>query len=193
MKKDDIIMASIFGVVGIVFAIIAFTVESTVSKWVWGILAILVIGFTIIASIDAIIKNKRRPKDLADILAKAMVESMSKPDFAQRMEADANKRNQLFEGQRTDDPDYGYSSSNPIMTSTIFQSDEYLNKLRTLDGKAFTWDRTGSLCMKDLHGVKNVMIDEYQLFINGQQYKTIYICPYGHSSSYVPQGMKLAD
>lgn len=193
MKKDDIIMASIFGVVGIVFAIIAFAVKSTVAKWIWGILAILVIGFTIYATIDAIIKNKRKPKDFADLLAQAMKESINKPDFAQRMEAAANNRNRLFEGQRTDDPDYGYSTSNPIMTSTISQSDEYLKKLRTLDGKAFTWNRTGSFCMRDVHGVENVMVDEYQLYIDGQEYKKIYICPYGHSSSFVPQGMKLSD
>ena len=54
MKKDDIIMASVFSAVGIAFAVIAFVVKSTVAKWIWGILAVVVIGFTIYATIDAI-------------------------------------------------------------------------------------------------------------------------------------------
>lgn len=168
-------------------------VKSTVAKWIWGILAVVVIGFTIYATIDARIKNKRKPKDFADILARAMKESMSKPDFAQRMEAAANNRNKLFAGQRTDDPDYGYTTTNPIITSTISMSEEYLEKLRTMNGIPFTWTRTGSYCMREIHGVESVMVDEYQLYLDGQEHKKIYICPYGHSSSFVPQGMKLFE
>ena len=59
------------------------------------------------------------------------MQSMSKPDFAQRMEAAANNRNKLFAGQRTDDPDYGYTTTNPIMTSPISMSEEYLEKLNS--------------------------------------------------------------
>lgn len=189
MKKADIIMAAIVGAIGIALAVIAFTVKSTVAKWIWGVLAVIVIGFTIYATIDAIIKNKRKPKDFADLLAQAM----NSPDFAQKMGAAAKKRDLLFEGQRTSDPDFGYSASNSIMTSTVSRSEEYLGKLRTLNGKPFTWNRTGAYCMREVHGVENVMVDEYQLFLDGIEYKKVYICPYGHSSSYVPQGMELSE
>ena len=193
MKTDDIIVASFFGVIAIIFTVIALVVKSIVVKWICGILAILMIAFTIYTIFYLIKKNKRKPKNFNDLLAQAVKELMSKPDFSQRMEATVNKRNQLFERQRTEDSDYGYSTSNPIMTSTISLSEEYLEQLRTLDGKAFTWNRTGSFYMSDVHGVENVMVDEYQLFIDGQEYKKIYICPYGRSSSFVPQGMKLSE
>ena len=113
-------------------------------------------------------------------------------DFSMRMQAASDRRDILFKGQRPNDDDYGYSESNPIMTSTVSFSYDYLDKLRTEDGQKLTWNRRGSICM-NLYGIENVMVDEYELFLNNQAYKTIYICPYGHSSDYVPKGLKLAD
>lgn len=104
-----------------------------------------------------------------------------------------DRRDSLFNGQRTNDADYGYSTANPIMTFSISKSEKYLENLRTMDGKAFTWNRTGSRYMEELHGVKNVMIDAYQLYLDGSEYKIIYICPYGYSSSAVPQGLQLYE
>ena len=43
----------------------------------------------------------------------------------------------------------------------------------------------------EIGGIENVMVDKYQLFLDGNEYVVIYICPYGHSSSYVPKGLKL--
>jgi len=192
MSKTDVTMAAIFSAIGIVLAVLAYFAKSTVATWIWGILAVAVFAFTIYATIDAIVKNKRRPKDLADLLARAMAEEVKKPDFSARMEEAGKRRNLLFDGQRTSDPNYGYSADNPVMTSTVSRSDEYLNRLRTLDGKPFTWNRTGSLCMREVHGVPNVMVDIYVLFLDGQEYKTLYICPYGHSADYVPDGLTLA-
>ena len=37
------------------------------------------------------------------------------------------------------------------------------------------------------------MVDRYQLLLNGAEDKTIYICPYGHDSSFVPHGMLLIE
>lgn len=193
MKKGEVGIVATFGAVGVVFAVIAFIVQSVVAKWIWGVLSVLVIGFTLIMLIDAIVKNRRRPKDLSELLMTAMKEAANSPDFAQKMEEASRKRDILFEGQRTEEPDYGFSTSNPIMSSTISRSEEYLGKLRTLNGESFTWERTGSRCMADVHGVENVMVDAYQLYLNGMKYKMIYICPYGHSSSFVPKGMKLSE
>ena len=47
--------------------------------------------------------------------------------------------------------------------------------------------------MENIHGVKHVLVDEYKLFLNGIEYTTIFICPYGHNCSYAPQGMLLVD
>lgn len=197
MGKLEYIMTSIFTAIGVLFTVIAISVESTVNKWVWGVLAAAVFIFTIYCTVDAIVKSRRKPKNFADLLVSYIEKESKKPgfkeDFAKRMEEGFKRRDVLFEGQRPNEEDYGYSSSNPIMTSTISASDDYLGKLRTLDGKSFTWERQGSYCMAEISGIENVMVDEYLLFLNGEKYKTIYICPYGHSSTYVPKDMQLVD
>ena len=200
MQKSDYIMMSIFLGIGGIFTIIAIAVESTVATWIWGILAFAVFAFTIYATIDAIIKSRRKPKDFTELLTQYIKNEAKKPgfkeDFVKRMEANANRRDVLYESQRPSDEDFGYTPNNPIMTSTISRSESYLQSLRTLDGKSFTWQRLGSICMSEIGGVENVMVenvmvDKYQLFLDGSAYVIIYICPYGHSSSYVPKGLKL--
>lgn len=197
MSKSDYIMMSIFTAIGALFTFIAISVESTVNKWVWGVLATAVFIFTIYAIIDAIIKSRRKPKDLADLLISYMEQESKKPgfkeDFAKKMEASANKRDILFDSQKPEDEDFGYSLSNPVMTSTISGSDLYLQSLRTLDGKPFTWERHGSYCAANIGGIENVMVDKYQLSLDGEEYAELYLCPYGHSSSYVPHGLTLAE
>lgn len=197
MKKDEIILMSVFAGIGTVFAIIGVLVESIVAKWIWWILAIAVFGFTLYATIDAIVKNKRKPKDIFDLMKKMLEEEEKKPDFEENLkkniEESAKRRDILFEGQKTDADDYGYSLENPIMTSSVFRSDAYLESLRNLRGEKFTWERLGSYCMPEISGVENVMVDEYQLFVNNEKYAVIYICPYGHSSSHTPKGMVLSS
>lgn len=112
--------------------------------------------------------------------------------FSERLDEHGKRRIALFKYQKPDEADYGYSLTNPIMTSTVFRSDEYLGRLRTEDGMSFTWDRTRSFNL-DLGDIKSVMVDEYDLYLNGEKYTTLYICPYGHSSDYVPKGLKLAE
>lgn len=197
MKKDEIIVVSVMGGIGLVCALITLAVESLVAKWIWGILAVAMFGVAIYTIIDVIVKSKRKPTDVADILSKSLGKQAKerglKGEFAKILEERYKRRQILFEGQRPNDDDYGYSSSNPIMTSTIWDSDDYLGKLRTFDGESFTWERQGSYCMAEISGIENVMVDEYLLFLNGEKYKTIYICPYGHSSTYVPKDMQLVD
>ena len=195
MGKLEWTMTTIFTAIGAIFTIIAISVESSVAKWIWGILAAAIFIFTIYAAIDAIVKKRRKPKDFADLLIKYMENETKKPgfkeDFAKRMEANANRRDVLFNSQDPESEDFGYSLSNPIMTSTISSNDRYLESLRTLDGKSFTWERQGSYCMPNIGGIENVMVDKYQLYLDGNEYTEIYICPYGHSSSYVPKGLTL--
>ena len=122
---------------------------------------------------------------------KNTMQSSAQSSFSQKMEAAAKSRNILYESQRTEDSDYGYSLTNPIMMSTIPRSYEYLNRLRTTDGETLEWERIQSINL-DLHDVKGVIVDQYDLFLKGEPYKTIYICPYGHNTEVAPEGMLLS-
>lgn len=196
MGKVEYTMMAIFTAIGAIFTVIAISVESVVAKWIWGILAAAVFVFTIYATIDSIIKSRRKPKDFTDLLLQYMEQESKKPgfkeDFAKKMEASANRRDVLFESQRPDEENFGYSMSNPVMTSTVSSSDRYLERLRTLDGKSFTWERHGAYCV-NIGDVEGVMVDKYQLYLDGEEYAELFICPYGHSSSYVPHGLTLAE
>ena len=196
MGKVEYTMMAIFTVIGAIFTVIAISVESVIAKWIWGILAAAVFVFTIYATIDSIIKSRRKPKDFTDLLLQYMEQESKKPgfkeDFAKKMEASANRRNVLFESQRPDEDNFGYSMSNPVMTSTVSSSDRYLERLRTLDGKSFTWERHGAYCV-NIGDVEGVMVDKYQLYLDGEEYAELFICPYGHSSSYIPHGLTLAE
>ncbi len=196
MGKTEWTMTAIFTAIGALFTIIAISVESVVAKWIWGILAAAVFIFTIYAIIDAIVKSRRKPKNLADLLLNYMEQESKKPgfkeDLVKRMESNANRRDVLYDSQRPDNEDFGYSLSNPVMTSTISSSDKYLQNLRTLDGKPFTWERQGSYCVANIGGIENVMVDKYQLYLDGEEYVELYLCPYGHNSSFVPKGIALS-
>ena len=196
MGKVEYTMMAIFTAIGAIFTVIAISVESVIAKWIWGILAAAVFVFTIYATIDSIIKSRRKPKDFTDLLLQYMEQESKKPgfkeDFAKKMEASANRRDVLFESQRPDEDNFGYSMSNPVMTSTVSSSDRYLERLRTLDGKSFTWERHGAYCV-NIGDVEGVMVDKYQLYLDGEEYAELFICPYGHSSSYIPHGLTLAE
>lgn len=197
MSKSEYIMISIFTTIGALFAFIAIFVESTVNKWVWGVLAAAVFIFTIYATIDAIVKSRKKPKDFADLMISYLEHKSKEPGFreelAKNMENCAKRRDILFDSQKPENEDFGYSYNNPIMTSTFSSKNTYLQNLRTLDGKSFTWERLGSCCVPDIAGIKDVMVDKYQLYLDGEKYVELYICPYGHSSSYVPHGLTLAE
>ncbi len=141
----------------------------------------------------------KKAADQGDQDAKNAIERLSNTNddeaqaFLQMMQSAAQRRGLLYKGQRPEASDYGYTASNPIMTSTIAYNEEYLRRLRTLDGNPFTWARLGSLTLYEVHGVENVIVDEYQLYLHGKKYKTIYICPYGHNGPYAPSGMKLTE
>lgn len=197
MGKTEWTITAIFTAIGALFTIIAISAETVVAKWIWGILAAGVFILTIYAIIDAIVMSRKKPKDFADLFISYIEQEAKKPgfkeEFAKKMEASANRRDILFDSQKPEDEDFGYSLSNPVMTSTISSSDRYLQSLRTLDGKPFTWERRGSYCVDNIGGIENVMVDKYQLYLDGEEYAELYLCPYGHSSSYVPHGLTLAE
>ena len=99
----------------------------------------------------------------------------------------------VFQGQRPEDDDFGYSITNPICTESILASADYLSRLRTTKGEKFLWLREGSVNTKELHGVDAVDIDIYLIYLNGSYYGKLYICPYAHNSNHVPRGLTLDE
>lgn len=86
----------------------------------------------------------------------------------------------ITESQRYFDSDYGYSPDNPIVTSSVHTMWYYLYALRTEDGRNFTWEQ---------QPYRNAsMIYEYQLFVDGEPYKTLFFNPHGKDGEYVPAG-----
>lgn len=85
--------------------------------------------------------------------------------------------------------EFGLEITNPIPTSSIPDSNFYLNSLRTQNGSEITFDRIGSM------GAPNIShtIDAYTISANGQELATIYICPYNKkTSTKAPKGFILS-
>ena len=99
----------------------------------------------------------------------------------------------IFQGQRPNDDDFGYSVNNPICATTISDSKEYLSRLRTECGEELYWIREGAIYLKELHGVEDVPVDIYNLYCHGEIYKKVYVCPYGQNSEYAPKGLILSN
>ena len=192
MDKESRILLFAFVGVGSIFTVIAIAVDSIIAKCIWFILATIVFGFTICAVVDYVIKRKRRDKKFEKFAMDLLIEADNDPEFIagieQRVAINHITKNTLFASQRPNDADYGYSLSNPIMTESILYSEGYLKCLRTPDGKSFTWERNASHYVPKISGIEDVMVDEYQLYLDGEKHSVIYICPYGHSGSYVPRG-----
>lgn len=117
--------------------------------------------------------------------------NMTSEELYQTILKGQKRRNALFDGMRPDDKFFGYSAGNPILTSSIPSSAKYLSRLYTLDGEKLYWFRYGAMDLEELHGVEGVIVDIYDLYLNGKFFNRLYICPYGHSSTYVPKGMML--
>lgn len=106
---------------------------------------------------------------------------------------EGEKRDIIFKNQRYMDADFGYSKFNPICTSSINSTNRYLSLLRTEEGAVVDWIRSGSVCVAKCNGVSDVMIDVYDTYLYGELYKTLYICPYAHSSKHTPVGFTLVE
>jgi len=95
--------------------------------------------------------------------------------------------------------DFGIDLKNPILTTSIAESYEYLSKLITDRGEEITYERTGSyyspsIKMKGFGDEEiNAMCDGYNIFNqNNKQIAKLYICPYFKKvSKSAPVGFKL--
>ncbi len=107
---------------------------------------------------------------------------------------ESNKiRTTLFRGQKSDDLGYGLNEYNPIVTSSEKETEDFLSRLITPDKELIFWTKEGIVIVDDINGVLDVPVNVYQLYLHGQKYTKIYICPYGRDTSYAPQNLSLAD
>ena len=84
--------------------------------------------------------------------------------------------------------EFGLEITNPIPTSSIPQNIFYLDRLRTIDNIAITYDRIGSTRAQNIQ----LPIDVYEIFVNGKHTTKLYICPYNKkTSTKAPKGFKL--
>lgn len=131
---------------------------------------------------NKLVKKKSNDK-LAELFAEAFVDAAK------------NSREKdpiVFKGQRPNEEDYGYSETNPICSSTLAGTDVYLSKLRTVDGKKFTWQRLDGV-RADCNGTTDVGMDKYQLNLDNQPYKILYIVPYVAEATNAPYGLTLLN
>ncbi len=137
--------------------------------------------------------SKKDDELFQDLFQSEFQANLGKNDVYKNFKEARERREQLSLIQNMNNPDYGYSLQNPIMTSSVRSSYQYLSRLRTADGLKLSWNRIGSICLESLYGVESVMVDKYQLLLDNENYRTIYICPYGHDGDYAPRGMYLAQ
>ena len=105
----------------------------------------------------------------------------------------ADRREAIFNGQKVWQDDFGYSESNPICTASVLSGEKYLALLRTDSGEPLQWIREGTISVHNLHGAGPVNEEVYTLYLHGEVYRKLYICPYGRNSAHVPVGLALAS
>lgn len=86
--------------------------------------------------------------------------------------------------------EFGHEETNPIPVNTIMGTSAYLGKLRTIDGIKVTYERVGSTSASNIKG----MIDEYEIFANGERVARLFISPYNKKNSgKEPKGFVLSN
>lgn len=148
----------------------------------------------LILLISGLISYNKKPKETKNLKKETndKLISLFAEAFAEATKVSQETNPVLLKGQRPNEPDYGYSESNPICSSTLVGTDIYLGKLRTTDGKKFTWQRAGD-ARADCNGVTDVGMDKYQLYLDDKPYKILYVVPYVAEATSPPYGLVLLD
>ncbi len=95
------------------------------------------------------------------------------------LEYEAAARKYQFDMKKPCGP-FGLTEKNPVMTRSIKDSNDYLSRLTTEDGKTIKWSRLGSTNAPEF---SNDMIDMYQISVDELDIALIYICPYHQNNS----------
>lgn len=90
----------------------------------------------------------------------------------------------------TDDPEYGYSASNPIFVNGFGPDRKYLAALRTVNGDPVRFRRVCPVSVKGICG----LVDLYDIYIPAEGWHTkLYICNYGNTmADKAPRGFTLS-
>ena len=102
------------------------------------------------------------------------------------------QRPALLDNQHVWEPNYGLDKSNPIISDSLQGTTAYLSRLCTSDRKTFTWSGYTSI-RADVHGMPNVGVDKYTLFLDGQPYTDLYFVPYVGTAEFPPAGLCFID
>ena len=87
---------------------------------------------------------------------------------------------------------YGLYERNPIMQSSEKSAENYLNKIRPLNGNEISWSFDRKHLVSSLLGVKDSYVNIYTIDNNGTLQK-VYICTEGIDSNYPPHGYRIVD
>lgn len=105
--------------------------------------------------------------------------------FAECYVSNNERRIELFNMQRPEQEDYGFSLTNPIMVSTKGQAAAYLNSLLTLSGSPLHCRHIKNI--KTSMGNNEADIDVFQISAEDESFPDLYICTNGRSSYFKPK------
>lgn len=108
------------------------------------------------------------------------------------------RRDIITSNERPNDTDYGYSEHNPICTSSIKETERYLQRLRSalLPNGAkcpIRCIRNGSVSISKCNGADKVILDIYEVTVPAFKPVILYFCPYAHSTYHVPRNFQLLN
>lgn len=98
----------------------------------------------------------------------------------------------IYDRQAPDRSDFGLCETNPVCTTSLGGTENYLGRLCTKDGSKFTWSGYTSI-RATVRGHADVGEDVYTLYLNGEKYTDIYVVPYVGESKFPPAGLYFCD
>lgn len=116
--------------------------------------------------------------------------------FAEAFRESTQKANEigpiLLAKQRPEQADFGLCATNPIFTSSLAGTEQYLSRLCTKDGKKFTWSPYISV-QATIDEYTDIGEDKYTLFLDGKEYADLYFILYLGESTFPPAGLYFSD
>ncbi len=94
----------------------------------------------------------------------------------------------ILKNQRVWEANYGLDESNPIISESLQDTEEYLKNLRTPQWKSFKWSGYTSI-RATVHGLQDVGEDRYTLYLDGKPYTNLYFVPYIERADFPPAGI----
>ena len=98
----------------------------------------------------------------------------------------------IYDRQAPDRSDFGLCETNPVCTTSLGGTENYLGRLCTKDGSKFTWSGYTSI-RATVRGHADVGEDVYTLYLDGEKYTDIYVVPYVGESKFPPAGLYFCD